>query len=143
MLTRNSRNLLWNPWHELMNIDRTFGPFFGGFNGTCEFPPTNVWTSDNAITVTFEMPGMKAENIEVSAKSDTLTVKGTRVLEAAPEGAQHLRQERCAGTFSRSYALPFKIDQENVEASYVNGILTVTLPKAREVQPRKITIANA
>ena len=139
MMTRNSRNLIWNPWHELMNLDRAFAPFFGG---NCEFPPTNVWTSDNGITVTFEMPGIKPENIEVSAKADTLTVKGQRVVEEAPEGAQYFRRERSEGTFSRSYALPFKIDQEQVQASYVNGILTVTLPKAREVQPRKISILN-
>ena len=139
MITRNSRNLLWNPWHELMNLDRAFTPFFGG---ACEFPPTNVWTSDNGITVTFEMPGIKPENIEVSAKADTLTVKGQRVVEEAPEGAQYFRRERGEGTFSRSYALPFKIDQEQVQASYVNGILTVTLPKAKEVQPRKISILN-
>lgn len=139
MMTRNSRNLLWNPWHELMNLDRAFSPFF---SGACEYPPTNVWTSDNGITVTFEMPGIKPENIEVSAKADTLTVKGTRVVEEAPEGAQYFRRERGEGAFSRSYALPFKIDQNQVQASYVNGILTVTLPKAKEVQPRKISILN-
>ena len=77
-----------------------------------------------------------------SAKADTLTVKGKRVVEEAPEGAQYFRRERGEGAFSRSYALPFKIDQEQVQASYVNGVLTVTLPKAKEVQPRKISILN-
>lgn len=137
----HSRNSLWNPWHELSDLDTAFGALLNNFTGRTEFPPANVWTSDNAITFTFAMPGLKADDIEVAAKADTLTIKGTRVPENLPEGAQVLRQERTAGTFARSFALPFKIEQEAVEASYINGILTVTLPKAKEVQPRKITIA--
>ena len=137
----HSRNTLWNPWHELMDFDRVFSPLFGASAGRDDFPPANVWTSDDKFVFTFELPGVKADDLEISAKADTLTVKGSRKPDVLPEGAQYVRQERGSGSFTRSFALPFKIDQDAVEASYINGVLTITLPKAREVQPRKIAIA--
>ena len=137
----HSRNTLWNPWHELMDFDRVFSPLFGASAARHDFPPANVWTSDDKLVFTFELPGVKADDLEISAKADTLTVKGSRKPDVLPEGAQYVRQERGSGSFTRSFALPFKIDQDAVEASYINGVLTITLPKAREVQPRKIAIA--
>ena len=137
----HSRNTLWNPWHELMDFDRVFSRLFGASTGRHDFPPANVWTSDDKLVFTFELPGVKADDLEISAKADTLTVKGSRKPDVLPEGAQYVRQERGSGSFTRSFALPFKIDQDAVEASYINGVLTITLPKAREVQPRKIAIA--
>lgn len=137
----HSRNTLWNPWHELMDFDRVFSPLFGATAGRHDFPPANVWTSNDKLVFTFELPGVKADDLEISAKADTLTVKGSRKPDVLPEGAQYVRQERGSGSFTRSFALPFKIDQDAVEASYINGVLTITLPKAREVQPRKIAIA--
>lgn len=137
----HSRNTLWNPWHELMDFDRVFSPLFGSTAGRHDFPPANVWTSNDKLVFTFELPGVKADDLEISAKADTLTVKGSRKPDVLPEGAQYVRQERGSGSFTRSFALPFKIDQDAVEASYINGVLTITLPKAPEVQPRKIAIA--
>ena len=137
------RKSLWNPWHEMLDFDNAFAPLFNRLNGQTEFPPANVWTSDSAITFTFAIPGVTPESIDVTAKFDTLTVKGTRKAEEAPEGAMFLRQERGSGFFARSFALPFKCDTDNVSATYSNGILTITLQKAKEVQPRKITVCNA
>lgn len=136
-----TRNNLWHPWHELMDIERAFSPLFGNAVAKHDFPPTNVWSNDSKLVLTFELPGIKAEDLDISAKADTLTIKGSRRPDVLPEGAQYLRQERSCGTFTRSFALPFKIDQEQVEATYRNGILTITLPKAAEVQPRKITVS--
>lgn len=138
---QRSRNTLWNPWNELTTIDRALAPFFEGITGAKpDFPPVNVWKSQDKISFTFELPGMNPEDIEITAKADTLTVKGKRAPEALPEGAQLVRQERGAGSFSRTFAIPFKVDQETITASYINGILTVSLAKAAEAQPRKIAI---
>ena len=139
----NARKSLWNPWHELLDLDNSLAPLFNTLAGRTEFPPTNVWTNENTITFTFAIPGIKPEDIDVTAKFDTLTIKGTRQAEDAPEGARFLRQERGNGFFSRSFALPFKVYTEQVAATYVNGILTVTMPKAKEVQAKKINIVNA
>ncbi|MBR4370994.1 MAG: Hsp20/alpha crystallin family protein [Victivallales bacterium] len=140
---KTTGTLLWDPWRELMNAGNGFDELLNGLVGRRgEFPPTNVWMDENKIEFAFELPGMKAENLDVTAKHDTLTIKGKRDEEALPEGAMFLRQERGAGYFSRSFSLPFKVDSEKVEARYVNGILKVTLPKASDVMPKKINVIN-
>ena len=140
---KTTGTLLWDPWRELMNAGSSFDELLNGLVGRRgEFPPTNVWMDENKIEFAFELPGMKAENLDVTAKHDTLTIKGKRDEEALPEGAMFLRQERGAGYFSRSFSLPFKVDSEKVEARYVNGILKVTLPKASDVMPKKINVIN-
>ncbi len=140
---KTTGTLLWDPWRELMNTGSGFDELLNGLVGRkCEFPPTNVWMDENKIEFAFELPGMKAENLEVTAKHDTLTIKGKREEETVPDGAMFLRQERGAGYFSRSFALPFKVDSEKVEARYLNGILKVTLPKATDVMPKKISVIN-
>ena len=107
---------------------------------TCQ--KARKWLDENKIEFAFELPGMKAENLEVMAKHDTLTIKGKREEETVPDGAMFLRQERGAGYFSRSFALPFKVDSEKVEARYLNGIFKVTLPKSTDVMPNKISFIN-
>ena len=140
---KTTGTLLWDPWRELMNTGNGFDELLNGLVGKrCEFPPTNVWMDEHKIEFAFELPGMKAENLEVTAKHDTLTIKGKREEETVPDGAMFLRQERGAGYFSRSFALPFKVDSERVEARYMNGILKVTLPKATDVMPKKINVIN-
>ena len=140
---KTTGTLLWDPWRELMSTGSGFDELLNGLVGRRgEFPPTNVWMDGNKIEFAFELPGMKAENLDVTAKHDTLTIKGKREEEALPEGAMFLRQERGAGYFSRSFSLPFKVDSEKVEARYMNGILKVTLPKASDVMPKKINVIN-
>jgi len=140
---KTTGTLLWDPWRELMSTGSGFDELLNGLVGRRgEFPPTNVWMDENKIEFAFELPGMKAENLDVTAKHDTLTIKGKREEEALPEGAMFLRQERGAGYFSRSFSLPFKVDSEKVEARYMNGILKVTLPKASDVMPKKINVIN-
>lgn len=140
---KTTGTLLWDPWRELMSTGSGFDELLNGLVGRRgEFPPTNVWMDENKIEFAFELPGMKAENLDVTAKHDTLTIKGKREEEAQPEGAMFLRQERGAGYFSRSFSLPFKVDSEKVEARYMNGILKVTLPKASDVMPKKINVIN-
>ena len=140
---KTTGTLLLDPWRELMNAGSGFDELLNGLVGKrCEFPPTNVWMDEQKIEFAFELPGMKAENLEVTAKHDTLTIKGKREEETVPDGAMFLRQERGAGYFSRSFALPFKVDSERVEARYMNGILKVTLPKATDVMPKKINVIN-
>ncbi len=140
---KTTGTLLWDPWRELMSAGNGFDELLNGLVGRRgEFPPTNVWMDEHKIEFAFELPGMKAENLEVTAKHDTLTIKGKREEETVPDGAMFLRQERGSGYFSRSFSLPFKVDSERVEARYLNGILKVTLPKATDVMPKKINVIN-
>lgn len=95
-------------------------------------------TSDDVVAV-IELPGMKKEDIEISLHDGTLTISGERKDEtAAQENAA--RTERVTGKFRRSISLPTRVDSNKVNATYKDGILTVTLPKAEEVKPKQIQV---
>jgi HSP20 family protein len=113
-----------------------------GGSETGDYPPVIVYMNDNCAKLVMKLPGVKLEDLDVRVNRDTVTLKGSRKAEALPEGAEYLRRERGLGSFARSFGLPFMIDGDAVEASYTAGILTVTLPKARIEQPRKVTIQS-
>ncbi|MDO8140746.1 MAG: Hsp20/alpha crystallin family protein [Candidatus Brocadiales bacterium] len=105
-----------------------------------EYPPIIVSTSGENVFVRAELPGIKVSDLYVQVANDILTIKGER--KAAPDAAKvtYLRRERDYGTFARSIMLPEKVDAEKVTASYKNGVLTVTLPKAPESKPKQVVI---
>ena len=94
--------------------------------------------SDNVIAVV-ELPGMRKEEIEISLHDGMLTIGGERKGETA-EGDGAARTERFTGKFRRSITLPTRIDANKVNATYKDGILTVTLPKAEEAKPKQIQV---
>ena len=83
---------------------------------------------------------MRKEDIEISLHDGTLTISGERKRESA-NAEQAERTERYVGTFRRSITLPTRVDANKVNASYRDGILTVTLPKAEEVKPKQIQVS--
>lgn len=98
-------------------------------------------TDDGAnLVLEAVVPGLQAEDIDLQATATGITVSGERKV-TAPEGYKVHRQERIPYRFSRSFRLPIRINPEAVSAEVKGGILTVRLPKAPEVQPRKITIS--
>lgn len=141
----NTRQTVWTPWHELNNVlsnpfNRIFSGLLPEFMPDNEYPPVNVWKNENEIMLSIKLPGIKMEDIEVNINRDTLTIKCARNSEDIPEGTVTVRQERINGSFARSFALPFAIEQNDVEAKYKDGILTIKLPKAKTEQPRRIAI---
>jgi len=108
--------------------------------GAGEFPAVNVWTGDDNAVLTAEIPGVDPKAIELTVANGTITIRGSREAEAAKEGETYLRQERGAGRFVRSFALPFAIESGKVAAEYKNGILQVTLPRAEADKPKTIAI---
>lgn len=124
-----------------MNRLFTEWPTRPGWSVASGFPAMNVWTDENNAVVTAELAGINPEDIDISVENDTLTLRGTRKPEEAEEGATFHRRERRFGNFNRSFRLPFKVDAGNVEASFKNGVLSISLPRAEEDKPRKIAIA--
>lgn len=124
-------------------MNRLFFDFeSGGANGDLgshSWPRTSLTDTGAALVVRAEIPGVPAEKLELNVDESTLSVKGERE-DNVPEGYSVHRKERAAFRFARSFALPTKIDPENVQAEVKNGVLTVTLPKAKEAQPRKIDV---
>jgi len=106
------------------------------------FPLMNITENNDSFVVRAELPGMKADEIDISVTHDTFSVSGERKIRAESEDAKYHRREREAGKFNRIVSLPSKINTEKVEASSVDGILKVILPKAEEVKPKQITIKS-
>ena len=106
---------------------------------TGSWPRATLEDTGAAFVVRAELPGVEDKALELSAEQGSLTIKGERK-DTPPEGYCAHRKERTAFRFSRSFALPAKVDVDGVQAVLKNGVLTVTLPKAKEAQPRQISV---
>jgi HSP20 family protein len=104
-------------------------------------PAVDVLEKDDKFVVKAELPGMKEEDISVSVVGDTLTIKGEKKTETEVKEEDYYRCERAYGSFYRSIPLPSTVDAGKIEASYQDGVLEVTLPKAAEVKPKKIAVS--
>jgi HSP20 family protein len=135
-------------------VDQMFDTFVSGLGTNGEpgdvsavafTPPVNIWESDNAIVVECELPGFAIGDLDIAVLKNQLTLSGTRQpnLGNVPENARVLRRERAGLRFERIVALPAPVDSEKASANLTNGVLTITLPKAAEVQPRRIEVRSA
>jgi len=127
---------------------------WGARPGSGSFPAVNVRETDDALIVESELPGLDVGDVEISVAGDELLLKGARPECAAgkqPGGSGNgekqgkecvtwHRRERGTGAFERRISLPTGIDAARVEARLVDGVLTVTCPKAPERQPHKVTV---
>jgi HSP20 family protein len=139
----NTMNRVMHPmtaWRS--DLDRLFNGFFDewpGLDRTTAFPALNVWEDERNYFVEAELPGLRMENVEVSIVGPELTLKGQRKEEPAKDAIYH-RRERGTGSFVRSIRLPAPVDSNEVKATLQNGVLAISLPKAKEAQPRKIEV---
>jgi HSP20 family protein len=104
------------------------------------YPAMNVWTNDEGLIITTEVPGVKPQDIDVSVVGDTLTLSGSRKPDEIKEDSRYHRQERGYGDFTRSIQLPFPVNVKKVEATFQNGVLNISMPRAEEDKPKKITV---
>ena len=103
-------------------------------------PTTDIYESDQALTLVMEMPGVDKSNIDVGVENDVLTVAG-RVDFSKYEKLQPVYTEYMIGHYRRSFSLsPSRIDQDEIRAETKDGVLTLTLPKAEQAKPRTITV---
>ena len=137
---------LWGePLAPLRRIQEEINRAFGEqrWAPSAEFPPINIWRSPDGIIVTAEIPGVSLDAVDLTVHQNTLTIKGRREPEAKEPEAGFHRRERTFGPFSRTIALPFNVDPEQVKAAAQNGILTVELPRPESDKPRKIKISQS
>ena len=104
-------------------------------------PYADIHETETALTVLMEMPGVRKDNLDVSLENDVLRVDG-RIDFSNYEGMEPVYTEYNVGHYTRSFTLSNKIDQEKISAQLDDGVLTLTLPKAKEAQPRKISIGG-
>ena len=113
-----------------------------GLAAPASYPAMNVWMNDDGVVVTAELPGCSPDNIDITVVGDTLTVKGSRTEEELPEGAVYHRRERACGSFSRGFTLPFEVETSGVDATFEQGVLRLTLPRAEADKPRRIQVTR-
>lgn len=104
-------------------------------------PPLDIHEDKDQFTVSLELPGIERKDIAVSIENNQLVISGERKAETIHETAEIHRQERLYGKFSRALALPVAIVADQIKASYKDGILTVTLPKAEAAKPKHIDVS--
>ena len=120
-------------------------PFSSGLGRTSQLftgwsPALDLYETGDHLTAIVELPGMRKEDIDISLHDGTLTISGERKHENS-NGETAQRTERYVGTFRRSIALPNRVDANKVSATYQDGILRVTLPKAEEAKPKQIQVS--
>ncbi|MDB6147379.1 MAG: heat shock protein Hsp20 [Spartobacteria bacterium] len=119
-------------------------PFWSNFGRQTQLfsgwtPALDLYQNNDNIIAMIELPGMQKEDIEISLHDGMLTISGERKDETQ-DGERAERSERYVGTFRRSVTLPTRVDANKVNATYKDGILTVTLPKAEEAKPKQIQV---
>jgi HSP20 family protein len=104
-------------------------------------PPVDVQETDDEIVVTAALPGMKADDVDITMTGQTLTLRGEFKGDDEVSKDQYLYRERRFGSFNRTVQLPVRVQGEKADATFVDGVLTLRIPKAEEVKPRQIRIS--
>lgn len=105
-------------------------------------PAVDIKEEDNRFVITADVPGVKADDIDVTMENGMLTIKGERKFDAEHGKNGYRRVERVHGTFYRRFSLPDYADSEQISASFKNGVLEVFVPKSEKVQPRRIEVEH-
>jgi len=139
----------WEPFREMMSLrnamDRLFEDSF--------VRPSRLWPevgvgelavdmyqTASDVVVKAALPGLKPEEVDISITGDTLTIKGEHKEEQEVKQEDYFYKEHRYGNFSRSVAIPVQVKSDKAEATFENGVLTLTLPKAEEIKPKQIKV---
>ena len=112
--------------------------FFEGWT-----PALDIYEDKDKYVAKAELPGMKKEDIDVSLEGNTLTISGERKQEEEKKEGDTYRSERYFGMFQRTVTLPAAVDANKIQATYKDGVLTVTVPKTEEAKPKQIEVKTS
>ena len=136
----------WDPFRDLeWEVDRLLASVSLSFQGLRfgrQYPPVNVYEVDDELLLTAELPGTRAEDLEVLVADGVLTLKGKRTGAEGITDDHYRRQERPQGSWQRSLTLPTLIQEDKLSAEFTNGVLKVRLPKAPASLPRQILVSD-
>lgn len=142
----------WHPFDDLRReVDHLFEDFGRGdwlrplrpsnLEAIFRQPAVDIAEKDKAFEMTAELPGLDVKNIEVTLRNGNIILKGERQDQKEEKSKDYYLQERQYGAFERSFALPNGVDADKIDATFKNGILTVTLPKTAEAQKPEQKVA--
>lgn len=143
----------WNPARDFQvlqnQLNSLFEPFASRFGLGDEdwsratwVPPVDLEETSDKLILRAELPGMKADEIDIRFENGVLTLRGERRFENSNNNRNFHRVERAYGSFARSFTLPSSIDTERVTANYQNGILELEMPKREEAKPKRIEVKS-
>ncbi len=142
---------LRTPFDEVANLQKGLNAIFNEFarpaiandeqSGSAGFvPAVDVYEDEKNIVLKLEVPGVKLEDLDIQLEKQRLTVKGERRFATEEKAENFHRIERRFGSFVRSFTLPQTVDNDGVSAGYDAGVLTITLAKKAEAQPKQVKI---
>jgi HSP20 family protein len=140
----------WNPFRDMSILQNQMNRLFENAlqtwpsdsdttNGWA--PAADIYETDNDLVVRADLPGVDPKEIEVRVENNVLMIRGERRFEQKDDRENFHRVERSYGAFSRAFTLAAAVDADKIQASYKNGVLTITLPKAEQAKPKRIQIA--
>jgi HSP20 family protein len=137
----------WDPYREMLSMRRAVDRLLDNAMSSEDWSQVSEWSlaldvieDEDSYVVKASIPGIKPEDLEVTYNKGALTIKGELKDESeSVKGEYHLRERRF-GTFSRTISLPESIKAEDIQAKVENGVLTLTLPKAEDIKPKRIQI---
>lgn len=141
----------WDPWAELEALRQRMNQLFEETVRRAEaggeavapvawMPAVDVKETPHEFTVYVELPGVKPEEVSVQLRDDNLIIEGERKFEDEEHRENYIRRERAYGRFRRVFRLATPVQEEQVTASYRDGVLTIVLPKAEAAKPRRIEV---
>ncbi len=142
----------WEPFRELAALQNEMGRWMnqaaGGGAGDSQqtstwLPAVDVWETENALVLSFDLPGIPEDKISIELDDNVLTVSGERAREQEETGERFYRYERRFGSFARSVTLPAGVNEDQIQANYRDGVLEVRVPKPEEQKPKRIQIGTS
>ena len=139
----------WEPMREMMTLreamDRLFDDAFTrplSMSGVSAAPAIDMYQTEDDVVVKATLPGLKAEDVDITITGETLTLRGEYKQEDERNDSNYHIRERRSGSFQRAILLPTDVKADKAKADFENGILTITMPIAEEVKPKSITIKS-
>lgn len=140
---------LRNAMHQLLEeswVPRRGAGSFNGIKSMARPLPIDMYATPDQLMVIAAVPGMNPRDLEITYNQNTITLAGSLPTAADSEQGQHATwylRELWSGQFQRSVTLPFEVDADKAEATFDNGVVRITLPKAEWTKPQKIAISAA
>ncbi|MCL5266803.1 MAG: Hsp20/alpha crystallin family protein [Bacteroidetes bacterium] len=138
----------WSPFRDLVNMQREIGRVFDNLFSDTEgnlivsdwAPRVDVMEHQDSYTIKAELPGVSKNDVKITLHENVLSIRGEKKQEKEEKDANFHRVERSYGVFERQFALPTGVKSDKIDASYKDGILTITLPKVEEAKPKEIEV---
>ncbi len=139
----------WDPFRELSNAQNQVSRLFeGSFLRRGSESSLTLWAAEvdihetqDSLVLEADLPGLEEKDLDIRVENNILTIRGERKFEKKVNEENYLRVERSYGSFCRSFSLPHRVNTEQIQANYRNGVLTVRLPKREEAKRKQIKVS--